>query len=190
MKHKPWSPRIVAAAALLLTMTVGIARAADSDEAWKAEWDKTVAEANKEGKLVLYMRRYDGVLKEFAKKYPKITPVIVTGEGGVLGARMLAERRADKYLVDIYVGGPYTAASMLIPGNIVETIPDKLILPEVRDESKWVTGRHRYTDPDRKYNFAFLASPGSRQLAFNSKLVDPKEIKSYKDFIEIGRAHV
>ena len=182
MSNRVW--KTLAAAACAMLIGAGGSGQAAAQEGWKAEWDKTVAAAKKEGKIVLYMRRYDGVLKEFAKKYPEITPVIVTGEGGVLGARILAERRADKYLVDIYVGGPYTAASMLIPGNVVDSIPDKLILPEVRDESKWVTGKHRYTDPERKYNFAFLASPGSRQLAYNSNLVDPKEITSYKNFLD------
>jgi iron(III) transport system substrate-binding protein len=182
MSNLVWRTLAVAACAMLIA--AGGSDKAAAQEAWKAEWDKTVAAAKKEGKIVLYMRRYDGVLKEFAKKYPEITPVIVTGEGGVLGARILAERRADKYLVDIYVGGPYTAASMLIPGNVVDSIPDKLILPEVLDQSKWITGKHRYTDPERKYNFAFLATPGSRQLSYNSNLVDPKKITSYKDLID------
>ena len=42
----------------------------------------------------------------------------------------------------------------------------------------------RYTDPEKKYNFAFLASPGSDQVSYNTKLIDPKTITSYQDFLD------
>jgi iron(III) transport system substrate-binding protein len=154
-----------------------------AQDAWKTEWDKTVAAANKEGRLVLYMRRYDAVLKDFAKAYPAIKPIIVSGEGAVIGARIMAERRADKYLVDFYVGGPYTAAAMLQPAGALDTIPDKLLLPEVTDTSKWVNNTLRYTDTEGKYNFAFLASPGTNQLAYNTSQVKAGEVHAYKDFL-------
>lgn len=150
---------------------------------WKSEWAKTVAAAKKEGQLVLFMRRYEGVFEEFKKAYPEIKVITITGRGSELGNRIIAERRAGKYLVDIYVGGPYTVASMLMPANAVDPVSDALILPEVVDESKWITGKHRYTDPQRKYNFAFVANPGSRQIAYNINLVNPKEFTSYRDLL-------
>ena len=153
-----------------------------ADEIWKADWDKTVAAAKKEGRLVLYMRRYDLVLKDFNKRYPEIKPVIVTGEGAVLGQRILTERRADKYLADIYVGGPFTVSAMLM--DVVDTIPDKLVLPDVIDASGWIDHKLRYTDPEQKFNFAFLAIPGSDQVSINTNLIDPKSITSYRDFLD------
>ncbi len=92
------------------------------------------------------MRRYEGVFAEFRKEYPEIRVVTITGRGSDLGNRIVAERRAGKYLVDIYVGGPYTVASSLMPAKAVDPISDVLFLPEVVDESKWITGKHRYTD--------------------------------------------
>jgi ABC-type glycerol-3-phosphate transport system substrate-binding protein len=169
---------------IALALCAGARPAAAADDAWKAEWDKTLAAAKKEGKLVLYMRRYDAVLKEFSKKYPEIKPVVVTGEGPVLGTRIVTERRAEKYLVDLYVGGPYTVASTLLPAEAVDRIDDKLLLPEVLDTSSWVNHEIRYSDPERKYNLAFLANPGSSQISYNSTLVDPKTITSYQDFLD------
>jgi hypothetical protein len=84
--------------------------------------------------------------------------------------------------VDIYVGGPYTVASSLIPARAVDPISDVLFLPEVLDESKWITGRHRYTDPERKYNFAFVANPGSTQIAHNTNLVVPERLRLIRIF--------
>jgi iron(III) transport system substrate-binding protein len=168
----------------VLALIAGAERPASAQDAWKADWDKTVAAAEKEGKVVLYMRRYDAALKDFSKRYPKIKPTIVTGEGSVLGARILSERRADKFLVDIYVGGPYTVAGILLPAGALDPIKDQLVLPEVLDTSAWVNNELRYTDPEKKYNFAFLASPGSDQVSYNTKLIDSKTITSYHDFLD------
>lgn len=151
---------------------------------WKAEWDKTVTAAKKEGELVVYMRRYDQILDVFSKKFPGIKTIKITGRGSKVGARILAEHRAGKYLADIYIGGPYTAASMLIPGKVLDPISDVLFLPEVTDGKNWVTGKIRYTDPERKYNIAFLANPGSGQIAYNTKLVKGDDVKSYKDLMD------
>jgi iron(III) transport system substrate-binding protein len=168
--------------ACLAAMT--LAASASAEEAWQADWDKTVAAAKKEGKLSLYMRGYDAVLRDFSRKYPEIKPVAVTGEGAALGQRILTERRAEKYLADLYVGGPYTVAGMLQPAGAVDPIADKLVLPEVLDPSAWIDGRHHYTDPEKKYNFAFLANPGGGQISYNSKLVTPGEIASYHDLLD------
>jgi iron(III) transport system substrate-binding protein len=174
----------LACLAALACAAAAIRPAVAADEAWKAEWDKTVAAAEKEGKVVLYMRRYDAALKDFTARYPKIKTTVVTGEGSVLGARILAERRADKFIPDLYVGGSYTVAGILLPANAVDPINDKLVLPEVLDTSAWVDNRLRYTDPEKKYNFAFLASPGSDQVSYNTKLIDAKTITSYHDFLD------
>jgi ABC-type glycerol-3-phosphate transport system substrate-binding protein len=151
---------------------------------WKKEWEKTLAGAKKEGQVVLLMRRYEGVFAEFRKEYPEIKVVTITGRGSDLGNRIVAERRAGKFLVDIYVGGPYTVAASLMPAKAVDPISDVLFLPEVVDESKWITGKHRYTDPERKYNFAFVANPGATQISYNTNLVDPKKFDSYRDLLD------
>lgn len=150
---------------------------------WKSEWEKAVAAAKKDGRVVLLMRRYEGVLDQFKKDFPQIQAVTITGQGSELGNRIVAERRAGKYLVDIYVGGPYTVASTLLPANAVDPISDVLILPEVVDQSRWITGKHRYTDVERKYNFAFVANPGSRQITYNTNLVKPNEFTNYRDLL-------
>ena len=160
--------------------TIGTAH---SQTAWKGEWEKTVRAAKKEGKIVIYMRAFHPILNVFKKEFPEIKPVTISGRGSVLGARIMAERRAKKYLVDIYIGGPHTVNVVLIPGKVLDPIPDKLILSEVVDESKWVTGKHRYTDPERKYNFAFQVSVGGGRLSYNTNLVNPKGFNSIRDLL-------
>lgn len=174
---------ILLSSALVMLLYGGCLEIPRARADWKTEWDRTVEAAKKEGRLVLFMRRYEGVLDAFKKQYPEIEVVTVTGRGSQLGKRIVAERRAGKYLVDIYVGGPYTVASMLIPIKSLDPISEALILPEVRDESSWITGKHRYTDPGRKYNLAFIANPGARQIAYNTNLVNPAEFKSFRDLL-------
>lgn len=169
---------------LVVTFLLGTIGTSIVQADWKSEWDKTVQAANKEGKIVLYMRRYESVLKSFMKEYPGIKAVTITGRGSKLGKRIMAERRAGKYLVDIYIGGPHTVNSMLIPAKVLDPLPDMLILPEVLDKSKWITGKLRYTDPGRKYNFAFLANQGTNALSYNTNLVKAKEFKSFYDFLD------
>jgi hypothetical protein len=74
---------------------------------WKEEWEKTLRVAEAEGQLTLYgcCYEYDRILEGFKKKYPKIKVTTVLGSGGQLGSRILAERRGEKYLADVFSAG-------------------------------------------------------------------------------------
>ena len=51
-------------------------------QTWKTEWEKTLAAAKNEGKLVLYIGGgYDAALSAFRKRYPEIKVTTVTGRG-------------------------------------------------------------------------------------------------------------
>ena len=91
----------------------------------------------------------------------------VLGAGGQLGARVLAERRGDKYLADVFSGGANTIHDVLYKAQALEPIKAKLILPEVIDASKWYEGEHRYIDPEQRYIFAFVANSQTGQVQYN-----------------------
>jgi len=148
------------------------------------EWEKTLAAAKKEGEVTVYIYRYERLLEDFKKEYPDIKVVSVTGRGSQLTNRIIAERRAGKFIPDVYSGGANSLFRTLYKGKVLDPIKSALMLPEVVDESKWYGGEHRYVDPDGKYIFAFLASPSSAQLSFNTGLVDPKEFNSYWDLTQ------
>jgi iron(III) transport system substrate-binding protein len=107
----------------------------------------------------------------------------VPGRGNELTTRIMTERRAGKYLVDVYSGGTGGNYNVLYKGKALDPIKPLLSLPEVVDESKWYGKEHRYADPEGSYVFAYLASPSDAQLAYNSSLVNPKEFKSYWDVL-------
>ena len=151
---------------------------------WKADWEATIAAAKKEGELVMFTRRYDEIVSAFNKSFPGIKVVTVTGRGSELGTRIIAEQRAGKYLADLYIGGPYTVDSMLLPAKSLDAIAETLILPEVMDGPHWLTGKVRYSDLERKYNIAFLANSGGGQIAYNTKLVKAEDFKSWRDLMD------
>ncbi|HWP58519.1 MAG TPA: extracellular solute-binding protein [Candidatus Acidoferrales bacterium] len=149
---------------------------------WQAEWEATVAAAKKEGQVTVYHTRgpFEKVFAEFSKLYPSIKVVSVTGRGGELMSRIMAERRAGKHLTDLYFGSSGSPLDVLYPAKFLEPIAPNLVLPEVKDESKWFQKQHHYADPENKYIFVFEGVVRS-DMAYNAKLTDPKEFSSYWD---------
>ena len=150
---------------------------------WKREWESTLQAAKKEGQVNVYIYRYEAFLEAFKKEYPDIKVFAVTGTGSQLGQRILSERRAGKYLADVFSAGPNSAFNILHKGKTLDPLKPAFILPEVVDESRWHGGRHNFVDSEGKHIFGYLANPSSAQLYYNSNLASPKEFKSHWDLL-------
>jgi iron(III) transport system substrate-binding protein len=179
------APRVIGAAVLGFLVLVQVVQAADAKPSWQATWEQTVAAAKKEGRLNLYVGRYgsEPLLNEFRKEFPEIRLVTVNGTGNSLGTRIIAEIRAGNVIADLFSGGANTNYDILYEGKALDSIKSTLILPEVLDESKWYEGRHRYTDPEQRHIFIYIANPSSSGFYYNTTLVNPKEFKSYWDLV-------
>ena len=178
------SIRIALVASLVLT-SVSAGFAADARPAGQANWEQTVAAAKKEGKLNFYVGRYgsEPLLNEFRKEFPEIKLVTVNGAGNSLGTRIITEIRAGHVVADLFSGGANTNYEVLYEGKALDSIKSLLLLPEVLDETKWFEGRHRYTDPEQRHVFIYIANPSSSGFYYNTNMVNPKEIKSYWDLV-------
>jgi len=165
-------------------MSVPLARG-QAQSSWKGEWEKTVAAAKKEGRVVIYhgSGTYD-VFQSFQKKYPEIKFISVTGPTGPSGlsSRILMEQRSGKFLGDLYILGATTGYMVLYKGNAFAPVTPTFILPEIKDQSKWFGGRHKYIDERGQYIFSFNGDLAA-YYGYNSKLVDPNELKSYWDLL-------
>ena len=151
---------------------------------WQHEWNKVLEGAKKEGRVVVSGgEMYVEVFAEFQKRYPDIKVVSISGNSTQLLPRIITERRAEKYLVDISLSGPGSMYNVLHKAKALDPIKPALILPEVLDESKWWKGKHRYGDEEDQYIFAFNLVP-VYTWAYNTKLVNPSEIKSYWDLLQ------
>jgi ABC-type Fe3+ transport system substrate-binding protein len=165
--------------AVLLAVSVHAA-AADPN----AEWAKTAAGAAREGKLAVFLYQRDNIeaaIKVFEKQYPDIQLTIASVAASETGPRLMAERRAGKFLWDVCICGPTTPFSVLYPAKGLDPIKPALVLPEVLDESKWWSGKHSYMDPQGQYIFVFLGSVELPNVYYNKTLADPKDFRSYWD---------
>ena len=159
--------------------------AADARGSGETQFKSLAAAAKKEGQLNLYIGRLswgDIITKEFAKGYPEIKITTFYGRDNFLNERIMTERRAGKNLADISVQGT-TSSIQLLKANVLEPIKTVLVLPDVLDQQNWYGGKHQYMDHEG-YVFLFVANSQSESaVQYNSKLVDPKEISSYWDFL-------
>jgi iron(III) transport system substrate-binding protein len=95
----------------------------------------------------------------------------------------MAERRAGKYLVDVYIAGATTAYEVFYRAKILDSVRAALILPEVIDESKWWLCQHHYIDPERQFIFVYVGNVG-QYVSYHTKSVEPGEIRSYSDLLQ------
>jgi ABC-type Fe3+ transport system substrate-binding protein len=160
--------------------------AADSKASWQAEWERTVAAAEKEGQVTVSIGGYGAIIDAgvFQKTYPKIKVTHLTGAGTDLTQRISAERRAGKYLVDVYNGGGNSLFQVLYRGKMLDPIKSALILPEVTDAAKWWEGKQKYADKEGQYIFVYEGNVSAGAGAsYNTQLLDPREYKSYWDLL-------
>ncbi len=162
---------------------VGVALLGVTSGARAASWDETVAAARQEGKLVVVLggaasRNYRPVFKHFEDKFG-IRTVVSTGGGSKQADRILAERAASKYEVDIMMTGGTTANDRLLPNGVLDPIAPVFFLPDVVQKSLWYKGKHYYSDQEEKYIFAFSGTADVTPvlMRFNTKKLPIEEAK-------------
>ena len=173
---------VFVASLFLLVFWTSAAQASQAD-AWKADWEKTLQAAKKEGELMLYgSADFEKLFAEFHKKYPEIKVTGVYGRGADVAKRLMAERRGEKFLADLYVNGMTTGYNVFYKAKALDAIPPLLVLPEVTDASKWYQGKLHFIDPEKQH---LLNINGETRivLAYNTQLVNAAEIKSYWDVL-------
>lgn len=155
-------------------------------DGWKNEWDRVVAAAKKEGKVVIYGPA--GTDKEavyvstFQQAYPEIRVSYVAGRLSEQVHKIMAEQRAGFHLSDLVFGGTDIPLNVLKPKGLLQPILPILILPEVLSPSAWFKKRLWFADAEEKY-IVFWNGSNTHSAAINTNLVRPKELKSYGDLL-------
>ena len=153
---------------------------------WQSEWERTLAGAKKEGAVSLWGDAeitHPDIVAAFTKEFPFIKPITVTGKGGDLTVRMLSERRAGKYLADVYSGTMSGATFYeFYRSGVFNPIKSTLILPEVTGESAWLGGKHHYVDADN-YMILYEGNVAGTSIYYNTQSVKPTDFSSYWDLL-------
>ncbi|MBM4261400.1 MAG: extracellular solute-binding protein [Deltaproteobacteria bacterium] len=167
---------------LLLVVVVTCSNVALAD--WQTDWEQAKQAAAKEGEVVLYgphLPFFGKIWEQFQKAYPGIKITSEPGRGSDHLKRVLAERRAGIYKVDLVMGGGNVLHGF--PANALDPIPPVLLLPEVTRESAWFGKKLRLTDKEQKTILSFSESAKTSTIAYNTKSVNPKEIQAWKDLL-------
>lgn len=150
-------------------------------QAWEQDWNKTVAQAKKEGKVFVYATsQVRDAFIPFKEKYG-IEVDVVVGRGGEISTRLLSEKRAGLALSDVYQGGATTLITAIKPAGILAPLDKVLILPEVLDESKWLNERFPFIDKE-KMIVSFIAGTDP-DYVINTRAARPDELKNYLDVL-------
>jgi iron(III) transport system substrate-binding protein len=160
------------------------AQTAGQSKDWEKEWEMTIQAAKKEGKLAFHSgNSVEPYFHEFQKKFPeiKVTRMLTQG-GSAAHERLIAERRAGVYVTDIVHLGA-GSGSLLAAAGALDPLEPYMVLPEVLDLSKWFEGRHYFADKEKKYLLKYALNPGV-DVSYNTKLVNPDNIKSYWDILD------
>jgi len=92
----------------LLIGLMGAAHAAESNPGWQRDWEKLLENAKRECEVRLWGEQeitHPDIIAAFNKDLPFIKAVTVSGRVGDLMPRIIAERRAGRFLADVYSGG-------------------------------------------------------------------------------------
>ncbi len=167
--------------AMLLAVPSASSRAAGPGDAMAA----LVAAAKAEGAVVVDGPPTDAVRQalttEFQKTYGIPVSYIASG-GGASGARVRAERAAGKYLVDVFISGSDTPIITFLPSGWLDRVEPILIAPDAVNPKDWKDGHVWYADP--QHTILRVLQYVASELVINTKLVNPKEIPTWKSLLE------
>jgi iron(III) transport system substrate-binding protein len=152
----------------------------------QSDWEKTVAAAKQEGQLFVYAAfgpYHPEIFAAFQKDYPEIKLNTTHGNSSRMSPRLLAERRAGKYLADVYMGGP-TSLYSFYQNKLFDPLAPLLVLPENLDTSLWWEGKHLYIDAERRYIFVNEGSVSGFTITYNTQQTRAAEFKSYWDLFQ------
>ena len=173
--------------ALVFLSGVWVSSATAQTMDWKQKWEQVLQKAKKEGTVAVAgppgADARIALTEGFQKSYPGISVEFTGATGSSASARLLRERRAQRFLVDVHIGGTTTMLTTLRPEGALDPIRPALILPSSIDATKWLKGRLDFSDEEEKYNLVFTSAV-KIPLALNPKLVKIDEIHSYKDLLD------
>ena len=152
-------------------------------EGWQVEWDKSLQEAGKEGKVVIYGSHgpdlRDSLSEAFQKSYG-LNIEWVSGRSSELIPKIKAERRAGLFLGDVFITSSQSLLTIKDLG-LLERLEKELILPEVTGPAFWMEERLPWVDGER-FIIAPSQSPSYAYIT-NTQKVKASEVSSYKDLL-------
>ena len=184
----PPSPTLVPTSTIMATRLAPTAVSPVSTQpkkaAWEEDWDRTLAAAQHEGAIRLnttaQSQTQAAIVQGLKAKYG-LNVEALTAPTSQMAERMLRERRAGLYLVDVTQGGSTTLMGIVKPVGALDSLDGIIIRPDVLDPKVWFGGELLWINKEHQMIIA-MGEPESTIL-INTNLVKPGEVKGYKDLI-------
>jgi len=153
---------------------------------WRKEWERSLREAKREGKIVVGIPARAELRKQLEAAFkPKfrIDMELLTARGPQNASRIAAEYKAGVKYFDLFIGGSGTFES-LVESGMVEPLDTMLILPEVKEAKNW-WGGHIWEDnvSTNRFLYSFIADAGTGGFWYNTTLAKPEELRSLDEFL-------
>jgi iron(III) transport system substrate-binding protein len=177
--------RILLVLSVLLPLPLFAASAPQASANFEQEWSKLIAAAKQEGTVAIASggapsRQYRPVADAFAKKFG-IKVEVSTGNATETVNRLLAERKAGKYTIDVALISSRENNQRLVPSESLLPFAPLLIHPEVLDKASWFLGRHWYADKFSRFTFIYHATKEDKYESwYNSDKVSAADIASLR----------
>jgi iron(III) transport system substrate-binding protein len=152
-----------------------------SSASFEADWSKLIAAAQQEGTVSIASggapsRQYRPVVDLFNKKF-NIKVEVSTGNATDTVNRVLAERKAGKFTIDVALISSRENQQRLVPSESLLPLAPLLIHPEVIDMSAWYKKRHMYADKFGKFTLIYHAGLEDQYEAwYNTDKIKQAEI--------------
>ncbi|HYT57861.1 MAG TPA: extracellular solute-binding protein [Verrucomicrobiae bacterium] len=153
-----------------------------------AEWERILAAAKQEGKIVAGIPASADLRKQieavFKAKFPGIEVELSPSRGPQNVRKIAEEYKAGIHNSDLSIGGTDTMLYGFVEPGIAEPFEPFMVLPEVKDPKQW-WGGHIWGDnkTGKRLIYSFEAFT-SDNLWHNTELVKPEEIRSYDDLLQ------
>ncbi len=137
----------------LLAATLLLAAGSAQAQDWQAEWAAALAQSKGQD-LNLTVHSYEAheaVAREFQKKFPDIKVNVTAATPSSTAPRIVTEQKNGIYNVDSWWASTSNMNNIVLPADGFEKITDYLILPEVKDPSKWQRPDMLYTSDRGPY---------------------------------------
>lgn len=172
---------VAVSAALLAPAIIATSASAETME-------QIIEGAKKEGELVIHVgpgKLYrDGRLKGFTDKYPFIKVNAINTANRESMPKLIRERKAGIYSLDVHFGGPPNLHRVYIPNGFLAPFRDAIVDKSLMDDKLWRNGfAAGFEDKEGKYIYAYDRTP---QIAMhiNWDRVDKSVFTGIKDLLK------
>jgi ABC-type Fe3+ transport system substrate-binding protein len=158
-----------------------------AQSASQSEWEKTLAAAKKEGKVVVGLPPSAELRKELEPAFKArfgFEIEIFSATGPQIANRVVTEGKAGMRYFDTFIFGSCTGVPLIKTGLFDQAEP-YFILPEVKEPKNW-WGGHVFMDnvSNTRLFYSFIATKSTEGFWYNSTLAKAEELRTLDDFLD------